>query len=329
VTAAALALLVAAALPEGTARWRMELGGEPVGVVELAVRCDGPACLAAWSSRQRLPAEAGGAVRARRVEVPVDPEGRAAGPARVDEDGRRREVALPRGAVPAMLLELALPARLRAGEPAACLDAADEATGEPFRACARTGPGGAVLLTARGEEETVLPGAGPFPARVALPSQRAVFALDPRAELPRAPRLYGMAVAGPDDPRLAATFCGAARDPEPSAGDAAGLPRPEAPGRSCQERTAGWLAAARGAGRRGRTAVGVAFDGAAFVWHAWAEVRVGGRWVPVDPSFRQAPARGPRFTLATFEDGDEAARAAAGRRLLGCWGRARVEPGAR
>jgi transglutaminase-like putative cysteine protease len=70
--------------------------------------------------------------------------------------------------------------------------------------------------------------------------------------------------------------------------------------------------------------VGVAFDGGAFVWHAWAEVHMGGRWVPVDPSFQQAPARGPRFTLATWEEGDEAARAEAGRRILACWGRAAV-----
>jgi transglutaminase-like putative cysteine protease len=73
----------------------------------------------------------------------------------------------------------------------------------------------------------------------------------------------------------------------------------------------------------------VAFDGGAFVWHAWAEVQAGGRWVPIDPAFRQAPARGPRFTLATWEDGDEEARAEAGRRILACWGRAAVEAGGR
>jgi transglutaminase-like putative cysteine protease len=114
------------------------------------------------------------------------------------------------------------------------------------------------------------------------------------------------------------------RDAEPRPEAAEGLPAPAAPGPSCRERTAAWLAKARAAGLRGRTAVGVAFDGGGFVWHAWAEARVGGRWVPVDPSFRQAPARGPRFTLATWEEGDDAGRAAAGHRILACWGRASV-----
>jgi transglutaminase-like putative cysteine protease len=72
--------------------------------------------------------------------------------------------------------------------------------------------------------------------------------------------------------------------------------------------------------------VGVAWSGAAWAWHAWAEVRVGEAWTPVDPAFGQSPARSPRFTLATWEEGDEPARAEAGHRILGCWGRARVEP---
>lgn len=89
---------------------------------------------------------------------------------------------------------------------------------------------------------------------------------------------------------------------------------------------AAWLEGARAEGWRGRTAVGVAWSGAAWSWHAWAEVRVGEAWVAVDPSFQQAPALSARFRLATWEDGDEPARAEAGRRILACWGRARVEP---
>jgi hypothetical protein len=320
--AAALAL---SALPEGTARWRMELSGEPVGAVELSVRCDGPHCRVRWDSRQRLPADAGGGIRSRRLEVEVDREGRAAGPARVDEGGRSREVALPARAVPAMLVELLL-----VGVPAgahACLDAVDEATGRPFRACGRRGRDGSAEVEARGERVEVRPGPGPFPAEVRVPAQGVRFALDPSAGLPaRAPRLFGVRVPGPDDPREAGAFCGVARDPEPAPGAADGLPRPAAAGATCRERTAAWLAGAREAGLRGRTAVGVAHDGTAFVWHAWAEVEVGGVWVPVDPSFRQAPARGPRFTLATWAEGDEAGRAAAGRRILACWGRAGLSP---
>ncbi len=82
------------------------------------------------------------------------------------------------------------------------------------------------------------------------------------------------------------------------------------------------------AGRRGleaRTAVGVAHDGEGFVWHAWAEVRGADGWTAVDPAFGEAPARGPRFTLGRYAPGDAAARAEAGRRILACWGRGRVE----
>jgi transglutaminase-like putative cysteine protease len=69
----------------------------------------------------------------------------------------------------------------------------------------------------------------------------------------------------------------------------------------------------------------VAWDGAAFVWHAWAEVRSAGTWVPVDPSFGQLPARGPRFTVGRFGPDDLRTRDEAGARILACWGTARVE----
>ncbi len=325
-TGAALALLLAAAappLPAGTARYAMRLGGELVGVVELAVRCDGPACRASWESRQRLPAEAGGGVRARRVEVEVDRAGRATGPARVVEPGGAREAALPRGAVPVMLAEVALAAAAGEGEEA-CLEVADERTGAALRACA-TRRGEWLEVTVGRERERVRAAPGAFPAEVALPAQGVRFVLDAGAGLPAAPpRLFGVRVAGPEDARDGAAFCGVPADPAPRPDAAAGLPAPTAPGPTCREKTAAWLARARAAGLRGRTAVGVAFDGAGWVWHAWPEVHAGGRWVAVDPSFRQGPARGPRFTLGRYEDGDEAGRAEAGRRILECWGRAAV-----
>jgi hypothetical protein len=323
-----LAALLAAAgpptpLPLGTARYAMLLGGERVGLVELAVRCDGPACVASWESRQRLPAEAGGGLRSRRVEVPVDRRGGAVGPARLSEPGGTRETALARGAVPIMLAEVALSA-LAAGPARACLEAGDERSGAALTACA-TRRGEWLEVTVGRERERVRGAAGRFPEEVLLASQGVRFLLDPAAELPaEPPRLFGVQVGGPEDLRDAAAFCGVRRDPEPRAGAAEGLPAPAAPGPSCREKTAAWLQQARRAGLDGRTAVGVAFDGGAFVWHAWAEVRTGGRWVPVDPAFRQAPARGPRFTLATWADGDEAARAEAGRRILDCWGRGGV-----
>lgn len=313
--------LATAGLPEGTARWRMSLSGEPVGVVELTIRCDGPGCQVTWSSAQRLPAEAGGGLRERRTTVPVDRRGRATGPARRHEDGRVRDVPLPAGSVPAMLAEVVL-----ARAPAGCLDAADEGSGAPVRACVRDGEAGARVVQVGGAVELVRPGRGPFPAELAIPAQRVRFTLDPAAAVPaRAPRLYGVEVPGPADPRDAARFCGLVPDPVAPAGAAAGLPRPAAPGPSCRERSLAWAEAARRQGLAARVAVGVAHDGGAYVWHAWAEAQVGGRWVAVDPSFRQAPARGPRFTLATYAPGDEAARQAAGRRILACWGRAEVE----
>jgi hypothetical protein len=326
VTGALAALLVAAApLPLGTARYAMLLGGEPVGVVELSLRCEGPACLAAWESRQRLPAEAGGGVRSRRVEVPVDRAGRATGPARVVEPEWTRERVLPAGAVPIMLAEVALTAT--AGAERACLDAADERTGKVVRACgARRGEW--LEVTVGRERERVKGAPGAYPSELEVVAQGVRFRLDAAAGLPAAPPLlFGVRIPAPEDPRDATSFCGVRLDPVPRPDAAAGLPEPKASGPSCRERTAAWLAQAREAGLRGRTAVGAAHDGGAFVWHAWAEVLVGGRWVPVDPSFRQAPARGPRFTLATYEDGDDAARAEAGRRILACWGRAAVAPG--
>jgi hypothetical protein len=122
-------------------------------------------------------------------------------------------------------------------------------------------------------------------------------------------------------------------DPEPRSDRAAlrparGWAAPDAfpPGRSCRERTARYLALVRERGLAGRHAVGVAWDGGGFVWHEWAEVQLGGRWLPVDPSFEQVPAAGPRFTVGRFAPGDAAAVAEAGRAVLACWGRARVEP---
>jgi hypothetical protein len=322
-----LAAALAAPLPLGTARYAMFLGGEQVGLVELTLRCDGPACRATWESRQRLPAEAGGGVRSRRVEVPVDRAGRATGPAELVEPGGTRRTSLPKGAVPVMLAEVALAAAV-AGPGRACLEAADERTGAALQACAER-RGDWLEVTVGRERERVRAAGGAFPVELEVPAQGVRFRLDPAAGLPAAPpQLFGVRIAAPEDPRDAATFCGVPLDPAPRPDAATGLPAPSAAGPSCRERTAAWLARARQAGLRGRTAVGVAFDGGAFVWHAWAEVHVGGRWVPVDPSFRQAPARGPRFTLATWDDGDEAARAGAGRRILACWGRAAVASGA-
>ncbi len=328
-----LALLLTA-LPQGRAVYRMELAGQPLGVVTLEIACPGAACAVRWLSAQRLPAEAGGAVVERRVELEVDAEGRALGPARITEAGVTRQVTLPPGAVPALLVEAVLEQRLRekvgpAGPPAAgasaCLDAADEQTGAPLRACGRH-QAGKLRVDLGNELEWVKMGADGLAEDVDLPGQRARFLRDPRAAVPASPpRLFGVEVVGPARPKLGKSFCGVGRDPVPPVVHAL-LPPPRADGASCREQTADWLGRARAAGFRGRTAVGVAWSGTAWAWHAWAEVRLDEAWVPIDPSFGQAPARSPRFTLATWEGEDEPARAEAGRRILACWGRVHVEP---
>lgn len=316
----ALALTLAA-LPQGAARYRVELAGIAIGRADLAVACAGADCTVRWASRLRLPAEAGGAVQRRVITVAVDRDGvYRGGPLSVDDGRPARAPAGAPGLVPATAAELLLAAGAEG-----CLAAFDEATGARGNACAAPDEAGARRLDVLGDVLVVRGAPGALPREVAVPAQGVRFVADRDARLPSAPpALAGTEVPGPAASEAARRFCGVDRDPEAPAAPAA-APRATAHGASCREKTAAWLRAARRAGLEGRTAVGVAWDGAAFVWHAWAEVREGGSWVPVDPSFEQRPARGPRFTVARWTEGDEAARAAAGRRILGCWGRVRVE----
>lgn len=321
---ALLALAVAAALPTGAARWRAELAGRPVGVAELSIACRGARCDVRYRSRLRLPAESGGGRADAAVDVQVDRAGRFQGGAlRVRPGGAARAPDAPPGAVPSSLVEVVLAAEAPADGAEACVPFFDEARRAVRRACARRA-GGALAADVGGTAVTVVPGADGFPAEVVV-SGRFRYVRDASAGVPRAPpRLAGTRVPGPADPRAARRFCGVPVDP-PAPPGAGALPAPAARGESCREKTAAWLAAARRRGLAGRTAVGVAWDGEAFVWHAWAEVRAGGAWIPVDPSFGEAPARGPRFTVARYADGDGAAREAAGAAILACWGAARVE----
>lgn len=322
-----LALVLGAlpgALPQGLATWRMELAGQPVGLVTLEIRRAGDASAVSWSSRQRLPAEAGGGLLEGSAALEVDAQGRALGPVRLVEGGVAREQHLPAGAIPALLLEPLLSQRLLHA-PEACLDAVEEQSGAPLRACARR-EAGRLRIALPAELEWVVPGDDGFAEEVLLPAQRIRFVRDAGARVPeRPPRLFGVEVDGPARPEAGARFCGVARAAPPPTTLSAALPAPRADGASCREVTAAWLTQARAAGWRGRTAVGVAWSGAAWSWHAWAEVLVDGGWVAVDPTFHQAPASADRFRLATWEEGDEPARAEAGRRILECWGRAGVE----
>ena len=209
--------------------------------------------------------------------------------------------------------------------PEVCLEAFEEATGERARACARP-DGDALAASVLGAAETIAPGARRLPRRGGRPGAGGPLRARRRGDRAPASR-RGSTARGWRAPRIP-------RSPPPSAAcratrtvDAADLgflPAPQADGPSCREKTAAWLARAARAGLEGRTAVGVAWDGRRFVWHAWAQVRLERGWIPVDPSFGELPAAGPRFTLATWAEGDAAARLRAGERILACWARERV-----
>ena len=320
---ALVAALALAALPSGTARYRAELGGEVVGTAELRIRCASEVCAVESISRLRLPAEAGGAVLAAHAEVEVDRDGRFRGGAlrftRGDAGGEREGIG---GAVPAALVELVLAAE--AGSEERCLTFFEEERPAPRRACGRR-EGPAVAADVGGVPVRIVRDADGFPREVTV-AARFRYVRDAAALVPaRAPRLAGTRVPGPADPRDAGAFCGARLDAPPARADAGPLPPPRAAGASCREKTEAWLAAARARGLEGRAAIGVAWDGGGFVWHEWAEVRAGDVWIPVDPSFGELPARGPRFTIARVTAGDRVSRDAAGARILACWGSGRVE----
>ncbi|HYD41779.1 MAG TPA: transglutaminase family protein [Anaeromyxobacter sp.] len=316
---AAVVALLAASLPEGSARYRVEIGGAHVGVAELSVGCAGEeGCRLTWSSTLRLPAASGGQVVEQRVEAVLDREGRGAGEVALERDGVRRAAQLPPGAAPASAAELLLWAR-----GGGCVAVADEEGGAAGAACA-TIDGRTLRATVLGVPEVVTVADDGFPGRVEIPGQRTRYVREPGARVPAAAPPLEVRVAGPAAADAAHRFCGLAPDrPAPRAALTA-LPRPRPDGRSCRDQAASYVAAAERAGLPARVALGVAHDGQGFVWHAWAEVETPAGWVAVDPAFGQLPARGPRFTVARH-GGDPAGREAAGRRILACWGTAAVE----
>ncbi len=321
------ALLLAVALAglpaNASRRYRMEIAGAPVGIAELSVRCNEAGCRARFETDTRLPEAGGGREVRRRVEVATDHLG-SVREAFVGLGSEARRVPLA-GAAASILAEVLL-SEAPPGE-RRCLFVVDEETGRTGQACAaRRGRWmeGEIL------EEPVRfrPGADGLPDEVVMTGQGTRFVADAAAVVPeRAPRLLGAAVAAPAGAEgdRALRFCGVASDPNDPEPPPPGIPRDFPEEGSCREKTAAWLAKARELGLLGRHAIGVAWDGEIFVWHEWAELAISGRWVAVDPSFRQVPAQGPRFTLARFAEGDEAARADAGRKVLACWGKARVE----
>ena len=308
----AIAALALAAVPSAAHRWRVEIAGEPVGITALDVACGPEGCTMHWESALRAPEPSEGLVLRRVIEARTRPGGRARWVrAAVDAPLGSRETEDGEGPVPASLAELLL-SSAREGE-RRCLTVREEATGEVGQACAmRRGDWLEGEVLGVGLRFRAKPGEPP--EEVEVPAQRARFVADPQAEVPaRAPRLLETEVPLAPEPPFTATGV----DEE--------VPRGWPDGASCREKTARYVARAAAAGLPSRHVVGVAWDGNGFAWHEWAEVFTVGAWLPVDPSFRQLPAAGPRFAVARFPDGDPPARQAAGRAILACWGRARVE----
>jgi hypothetical protein len=333
---AILVALSLAALPDAaTQRYRVELGGEHVGYAMLALTCETSRCDVRFESRLRAPAESGGGLVEREVSVATSREGFAHRVRVVLRDtSGERVLESHAGPVPVSLAEIVLGSLLEGEE--RCIAVRDEQSGRKGDACARR-KGAWIEGTVLGQPFRARVLAGAAPEEVLVLDQRIRYVADASAKVPAAaPRLFGSqvrvdeaarplvdaALAG-GHPRL--RFCGIPSDPRPL--DAPAVPTSWPDGNDCREKTARYLAAAAAAGLDGRHVVGVAWDGAAFSWHEWAELLVGGRWVAVDPSFRQAPAQPPRFSLARFAEGDEEARLHAGTRILSCWGAAEVEPG--
>ncbi len=311
------------ALPaEAAQRYRIEIAGERIGFAHLSVRCAGDRCDATWESALRLPESGGGGTLRRRIDIQADASGRARSVrVQVSAPEGERVAEVGAGPVPSTLAELILAAA--ADGERRCVLVRDEESGSQGEACAgRRGDWleGEVL----GEPVRFRARPGALADEVILAAQGAQFIADAGAALPRRPpRLFGSAV--PQEPAAGALrFCGAAAEPEIPGPAPRRIPRAFPSGRSCRQKTARYLGLAAARGIAGRHVVGVAHDGQGFVWHEWAELRIGEDWWPIDPSFRQVPARGPRFAVARFADRDPAARAAAGRRVLACWGRARV-----
>lgn len=324
-TALAVGLLLLGALPpEASQRYRIEIAGESVGFGKLSVRCTQGRCQATWVSALRLP-ESGSGLLQRRIDILAEESGlaRQIHVEVLSPEGRRETRAGP-GPVPATLAELLLSATIE-GE-RRCLAIRDEESGREGQACARRFGGwleGEVLddpIRFRADE-------GTLPLEVVLPAQGARFVADARAGLPpRPPRLFGSSVPAElsDGPYR---FCNVNVDPEVTDAAPKRVPQTFPAGRNCREKTMRYLALATDRGIDGRHVIGVAQDGQGFVWHEWAELWVDGRWWPIDPSFRQAPARGSRFVVARFVEGVPGAQREAGRRVLACWGRSRITGG--
>ncbi len=73
----------------------------------------------------------------------------------------------------------------------------------------------------------------------------------------------------------------------------------------CNEHAALFAGLARAAGVPTRVAAGLVYMQGRFYYHAWNEVHLDGRWVPVDPTFGENPAGALRLRLAVGDLGEQ------------------------
>lgn len=294
-------MLACAAAPAPDATWELSLHGRPVGVVR------------AWwtpagAVRERLlRVEADGEVHERRTRVTV----RLGADGAVDAWRVERPEGAASGVGPAWDPWIAPP-------PAGEVPLLDEATASlEVRRVTRAGerlswdtPAGPVTVTLQGG----LPAEGRWagtsfrrgPADLPDPAPLDVAAAlsRPAPRLPGARRaLVGDWEVGGAPVRVEAPLLDELPPWTAAVGDlarqvAAGLPDGAAPfggtgSGDCTEHAAAFVAAARAAGWEVRPAVGWLYvaEPTPRLWlHAWAEVRVGERWVGADPTLGQFPA---------------------------------------
>lgn len=73
----------------------------------------------------------------------------------------------------------------------------------------------------------------------------------------------------------------------------------------CNEHAALFAGLARAAGVPARVAAGLVYMQGRFYYHAWNEVLLEGRWVPIDPTFGENPAGALRLRLAVGDLGEQ------------------------
>ncbi|MEI6224462.1 MAG: transglutaminase domain-containing protein, partial [Deltaproteobacteria bacterium] len=187
----ALLLALLALLPDAASRrYRVEIGGQPVGVATLTVRCDRARCTAAFETALRVPDAGGGGVARRRVNVTTD---RAGALLEAEAGGKRRKG--DGEAVASILVEAVLSSTPEGQR--RCLRVEDVETGRSGTACA-TRRGAWLEGEVLGEPVRFRAGSGDLPVEVLLPGQETRFVADPAAEVPaRAPATFGSAVPAP------------------------------------------------------------------------------------------------------------------------------------